>query len=258
MNPVILESRVRAEDLFSDLTPEEEQSNDKRIDVRQRSLNEILLGFHAMLEEAEIINCGVEDLYYETSKHAPENCSSGDIEKFSKLLIDKYADRTDSFGEGARYYFGAYLRRLIEDSKDERFRIYSGDSLLDDFSVDRMRENVFIHGNVGGFLGYQMGGLYSKIFVSGNAGDCLGYRMSSGTIYIRGDVNAGDGESGLGYKATGGTIKIGGELEGDINDYEDNFDYFAKDHEEDLIEGRQCGLTVYHKGRLIMEDGIWQ
>lgn len=240
-------TRLKAGDTFDSLEREREQGG-KSIELTRGRLPYIVEGFERVLSEINLNKLsGIEDIYDATANITPKNCSAIDIEQFSKFL-HTFEDRDDGHGDFAFHHFGSYLNALINLSKDPRVRIHTARlrKYVDEIGLKNDGKTIIIKGNAGGFLGYGM--RRGHILVEGNAIDSVCSRMQGGSVFVRGNVIGGDyHDSATGYMSEGGILRVKGEISGRLNDSFENFEADGKG-----------GLTVYHRGELIMDKGEYK
>lgn len=182
MEGIILERRLRTEDLFESLGREDEQG-DKRIIVEEpKDLENIINGFNDLLRNQDQYSDTTPDLLYNMYNKLLNilgKYSSNGTARFASTL--KIPLRPKEFLKNA---VGIYLSALINKSDDESF-------LLDLTKLKLPIDNV-------GFSNIK------KVHINGNIGDFLGDSMKSGLIIVNGEVNS----AGLNMK--GGIIQIYG------------------------------------------------
>jgi hypothetical protein len=280
MAEIALELRLKAQDLFSGLDPERDQEKERRLEVQSDSkLEEITKYFKEALANRGPQNATIEKIYESISQNKMKYCSK-DIEEFL-VILGKYQDLN---------YFqsisGLFLSSLINQSEDKDFILHTGS--LSDKIYDlgykntknlmikgdiksclgrRMKEGkIIIEGNCGTYSGQFMTG--GSIEITGDADDQLGDTMKGGKIIVRGNSGkiAGNfmengeiiifGNSGdeLGRKMKGGKIVVKGFVGMNIGnamiggEIHLNGNYISQS--KDIRGG-----NIYHKGKLLFQDG---
>lgn len=240
MKQLTLDTKLKARDLFSSLQPEEEQIPDRIPEIKPNPNLEYLVREYEGFIKKAIDYDKAEELYKELKLNT-EYLISKNIEQFS-LTLSNY-EQLRNF-----YISGYFISRVINDSKDEEFRIHTNhlDSLISYLGYKNTK-NMIVNGDFGHCVGYLMQN--GTITVKGNAGHCVGYSMKNGKITING--NAVDE---VGRFMQGGNILINGNAgycvgllmeHGTINL---NGNYVSSSTE---IKGG----NIYHKRKLIVENG---
>jgi formylmethanofuran dehydrogenase subunit C len=173
--------------------------------------------------------------------------SSKDITSFV-LSLEEFQE---SQAQGrSRVRMGLFLSALINNCKDKEFTIFTGQLSKKNYYIGyKNTKNILVEGDAGEYSGHKMGSgtliikgnsiFYvggemkgGNIVVKGNAGDYVGYRTEGGTITIEGNTG-----HQIGYEMRGGTIHLNG-------------DYGLGTFGHDMKGG-----NIYHKGKLIVENG---
>ena len=90
-----------------------------------------------------------------------------------------------------------------------------------------------------------------KIHVKGDAGHSMGLHMYDGVILIDGNCSQGY----IWFDLKGGTIRIKGNVCGDIGLEMEGGTIYLDGNYESISKDIQGG-DIYHKGKLIVKDGV--
>jgi len=269
-----LETTLKTLDLFGKLQPEEKVEIIKPKVKRNETLDRIVEKYKEGLE-----NCGLYSekklkieipegeywRYYIAKSSAPLEIPSERITEFS-LLLGEHENNTHF-----ESFTGCYLSALINESKDKDFKIITNHlTKTIDYIGYENTKNIDVNGNAGNWVGNGMKD--GKITVNGNAGNLVGDEMKDGEITVNGNARNGvgwnmkngkitvNGNAGdvVGFEMKGGEITINGNAEGGVG-------YEMKDGEIHLngdyksLSGYIPGGNIYHKGKLIVENGkrVW-
>jgi hypothetical protein len=239
MTLTILNSILRAEDLFDSLDKEKKEQEDLRIKVeKSERLEQIVRGFENALKVNEN---SIEKYYNEILRLVQITPTSKEILGFSILMSD-YQDNMN-FKRNS----GLYLSSLINKSDEKEFTINTRHleklpNFLGNYNDGKI---IKINGDAGDFMGHFMQG---GKFYAENANYFLGSEMRGGTIYIKnagnfvgdsmqaGKIYAENAEDNVGFEMQCGTIHIG-------NSYKSLSDSIK-------------GGNIYFQGKLIVKDGV--
>ena len=254
-----LDKIMSAQDLFSGLSQEDENPEDKKFSIeKNRSLEIMISDFKKITKKFHWNNkdaCPgdrVVDLSYSLYSRNAKQFSSKDIELFSMMIPEFYDEKEDYFYVN----LGAYISSLINRSPDTDFKIH----LNKDFDTgyigfSNSRKNILLDNFGGGFLGANLNG--GRIIVSGDTDNDCGERMSKGEIIVSGDA----GEY-TGILMTGGMIRIKGNTLDYLGISMKSGKIFVKGNTEDYL-GRHMGggmiLVNGNSGKEVgyaMENGI--
>ena len=199
MSIVTLQPIVKAEDLFHQLNPEDEQKQRGLQVERTPSLDEIVNCFEKLTQ----LGLGVAQDYsinqfYELSTvFTPKNPCSKDIENFSIMLSD-FQNRP-RFRERAGTYLSALINKCAQDEVTILTKHIEGGVSY----VGRLNngKKITILGDVSGNCGELMES--GEIHVRGNTYTATGDEMSGGLIHVYGDAGFT-----VGYKIKGGEILV--------------------------------------------------
>jgi formylmethanofuran dehydrogenase subunit C len=237
MTPITLNPILRAEDLFDSLKPEEKQETRKIEIKKSERLEEIVKCFEKVLKRNDFISHEVYNKILEYIKIIP---TSKEILEFSILLIE-YQDNN-----GFKVDSGFYLSALINKSYEKEFIINTRHLEKLPYYIG-FRNNgkiIYINSDAGMFIGNSMQS--GEIHVE-NAGDFIGRSMQGGIIHVK---NAGDY---LGNDMQGGTIHV--KNAGYIGYFMQGGTINIKNNYKSISDSIQGG-NIYHKGRLIVKDGV--
>ena len=246
-----LETTLKALDLFGKLDLEKKVEIIKPKVKRNETLDLIIEKYKEGLEKFGLYDEGKLKIkipegeycgYYIAKSSAPSKISSDNITEFS-LLLEEHENK-NYFG----VFTGWYLNALINRSKDKDFKIFTNYlSKTIHYIGYKNRKNIVVNGNAGWGVG---GGMKDgKITVSGNAGDEVGFFMENGKITINGNVG-----NSVGYNMKDGEITINGNTGRRVGwDMKDGKIHLNGDYKSlgDFI----LGGNIYHKGKLIVENG---
>jgi hypothetical protein len=221
--PLILTQKLKAEDLFDGLTPENEQGEDRKIEVRKdERLEELARDFERILENKRLGRFGPGELS-ELDYQYHWICRSENIEKFS-LILGRYQDL-----EHFSFVSGLFLSSLINHSDDNDFVLHTTHLTTYPGYIGYFNtKNITIKGNAGKFLGNKMSS--GRLIVEGDADSLAGDKMTGGLIAIMGDANYC-----VGSQMKGGEIHINGDY-GTISEF-------------------IFGGNIYHRGKQIFKAG---
>ena len=243
-------NKVAAEDLFQGLNPEDEQAKDRRAEFIGGGLAKIVEGFETLLEKISLDRHELEYEYYLALEVSPRDCSAIDIEKFSQIL-PMFEGRSVRTGDLAEDYFGYYLSAVTSFAKDNRIVIHTAHlkKAPEAIGIGNDGKSIIVRGSVGAQIGNDMRA--GIIIVNGDIEGDACNDMHGGCVLVRGNVNAFKHyDDGIGHLAKGGTLRVMGEFYGRVNDWKDN----CRGNPE-IAKSYKRGLTVYHRGELIMKDG---
>ena len=275
---MVVESRLKAADLFSGLDPEKEREL-KQFKVKKTpALDAIVKGFRKV---EQVVWTGFDNSYNTSELYLPENYTAKDIENFCVVLAD-YPD-LDDIGDVIGMYLSALINNCSEKSiilplqhleisvwdlsyKNNGSHVtvrgdvgfYAGKGMksgiidihgdtLDDLGSEMKGGKIYVRGNVRFYAGDSMKG--GEIYVYGDAWQSPGSKMQNGIIHIYG--NAGQF---VGADMRGGNIYIHGNAGNSVGtgmnsgEIHLNGDYGS-------ISTVIRGGNIYHKGKLIVKDG---
>jgi hypothetical protein len=233
------ELKLRVEDLFDSLQPEEKQPEDLRIKVeKSERLEELVRGFEEVLK-IKVNNS--KQGYNDFQKIVQIIPTSKEILEFSILLIE-YQDNKIFENRS-----GLYLSLLINRSNEKEFTINTRhlEKLPNVIGYKNNGKIIRINGDAGWFLGENMQG--GVIHVK-NTRDAVGFFMQDGEIYVKktrgflgdymqgGTIHVKNAGFNVGHSMHEGTIHI-------ENTYQSLSDEIH-------------GGNIYHQGRLIVKDGV--
>ena len=252
----LLTQRLHAEDLFSGLRPEDEQSRDKKLEVKKTpGLDRIIKGFENCIKKYKypiFSNISIDEFITEESKK--------DIRIFCNLL-KHYEDHINF-----EILAGGYLSGLANKSFDREFDLnlkplnkklkYLGNN---------NKKILRVYGDVGDNLGYLM--TSGAIVVSGDVGKFVGDIMSGGFININGDVGEntgyltsgglitinGNSLSYLGHNMKGGSLIINGFAGDNVSSNSLGNIFLNRDYGS--ISQNQDKGNIFHKGKQLIRDG---
>jgi len=235
-----LEPLVRADDLFDSLGSEDEQELLVPELKRNKKLDEIVSYSKWFAESINYYYEGKQKEIYEKMQ-IPSEYSPSDIAHFTLTLSD-YHD-SSKFG-----LLGLYISKLINESRANEFvlPIPIGET-ISHLGFNNDGNQIKIKGNVGHYVGMYMKD--GKIIISGNAEDSSGRGLEGGIITIQGNSRLNPG-----LWMRGGTLIINGDVTHDVGSgmtggvIKLNGDY-------DSISEHVEGGNIYHKGKLIVENG---
>jgi len=266
-----LETKSCFGDLFDKLKPEKRVEIIKPREVkRNKTLDRIVSGCEKGLENYGLYQEGKlkikipeyeDDWYYIAKSSAPSEISSNNITEFS-LLLGEHENKTYF-----RDFTGCYLSALINGSDDKDFKIFTNylSKTIDWIGYENAK-NIDVNGNAGDRVGSDM--KKGKITVNGNAGDEVGCGMEDGKITINGNAGywVGDGmvdgkitingNAGdlVGSDMKKGKITVNGNADGGVGSgMEGGKIYLNGDYKS--LAGYIPGGNIYHKGKLIVENG---
>jgi len=219
---------LKVEDLFDDLSPENDRETLRDLEVQQNSTLARIVDIFEKVDPVSLDACfgGLHRIgaannsfnsYLSRMEGLGKELTAGDITHFS-LMINKHKDK-ERFGATAGIYLSALIARCNEPEitvhtnhleelmylgfknkgKHLTVRGFGGDYLGTDMKSCR----ITTYGDVGECVGSSMRG--GKIYVLGNAADQAGWVMNGGMILIRGNA-AND----TGLFMDGGHISIEG------------------------------------------------
>ena len=215
---ITLLKRLHAEDLFSGLRSEDEQSKDRKFEVRTNpELEHIIKQFE--LEDYHVKS--PLDYYNYCMKNYNNSFSSKSIENFCRFM-DDYNEFLD-----VGHFLGMYLSVLINKSMDNDFKINITDLKTDIkfIGYENNGKNIIIDGNTE-YVGNCM--TAGRIILNSDS-SYIGMELSGGILEING--NAGF----VGWKMSGGTINLASDY---IN-----------------LMSPIIGGNIFHKGKQIIRDG---
>ena len=265
-----LETTLKLSDLFGKLDPEKKVEIIKPKVIRNETLDLIVNGYEKGLENFGLYLEGKLKIeipkdepviYYIAKSSAPLKTSSDNITEFSLLLGEH---------ENNKYFedfTGCYLSALINSSDDKDFKIFTNylSKTIHDIGYENTK-NIDVNGNAGDRVGSDM--KKGKITVNGNAGDEVGCGMEDGKITINGNAGywVGDGmvdgkitingNAGdlVGSDMKKGKITVNGNADGGVGSgMEGGKIYLNGDYKS--LAGYIPGGNIYHKGKLIVENG---
>jgi formylmethanofuran dehydrogenase subunit C len=257
---MVLQRILKAEDLFSRLTPENEEINDRKIKIKtDKGLEEITKDFERILEKAKLRGLILQSFYLE-----PKNMrkySSKEIERFS-LVFRRYND-LKHFNPAV----GIFLSYLIKNSYDKSFVVHTShlEKTIQCLGYSNSKE-IIIKGNSGSNLGRDMKS--GKIIVEGYTEENIGHNMTGGFIEIKGNAN-----SQIGYFMGGGEIVLRGDSGHYLGGFMENGMIISFGNTKKYVGLRMKGGTIhlngdyksiskqisggniYHKGTQIIKNG---
>jgi len=248
MSQLILDTRFKAEDLFSSLEPEDEQDFERKMLVETSpTLGKIFNSFEKYRTSKQ--RYGGSEIYdrdewYRVALRIIANdlkggVSPGDIALFSMHLSryegeDLCKHRSPFYSSGAPV--GIFIGAMIETSKDNDYQIFTvkGNTLIDLIGFNNSK-NITVRGNIGRYAGKEMKD--GNLIIHGNPSGNIGDNMRDGKIIVNGNVISRDldGMDGVGWYLRGGEIHLNGDYT--------------------FISEETIGGNIYHKGKLIVEDG---
>ena len=271
---MVVESRLKAADLFGQLKPEEEREL-KKFEVEKNStLEAIVKGLDKTIKAKYY---GEDEFYRVCKRNLPKRYTAKDIERFSVILADYPSKDTMAMG--------MYLNALINYSREKHVKIQTPHhKRLRYLGYRNKCKEILIKGDVGDFLGYKMkrgriivrgsvegrvavdmrGGTINvdgtvgsfvglfmkagKVYVKGNAGSFTGVYMRGGEIHIEGDT------SGLGHGMRDGVIYVAGNAGSEVGSEMKHGQIYLDGTYESIANDR-FGGSIYHKGKLIAGTG---
>jgi len=265
-----LESKLYFGGLFDQLKPEKRVEIIKPKVKRNETLDIIVNGYEKGLENLGIyledklkikIPEYEDDWYYIAKSSAPSKIPSNNITEFS-LLLGEY--------ENKKYFenfTGWYLSALINSSKEQDFKIFTNylTKTIDDIGYENVK-NIDVNGNVGYGVGDEMKN--GEITINGNAGEGVGWDMKNGKITVNGNagdlvgdgmkngkiiVNGNAGE-GVGWNMKDGEITVNGNAGNWVGWYMKGGEIHLNGDYE-ILSKYISGGNIYHKGKLIVENG---
>ena len=265
-----LETKSCFGDLFDKLNPEKKVEIIKPKVVRNETLDLIIEKYKEGLEnyglyKAHKLKIKIPENeyleYYIAKSSAPSEIQSERITEFS-LLLGEYENKKDF-----ESFRGFYLSALINGSKDKDFKIitnYLRKTI--NFIGYENAKNIDVNGNAGDWVGYEM--KRGEITIDGNAGWGVGYEMKRGEITVNGNAGnwVGDrmkrgeitvnGNAGnwVGEEMGGGKITVNGNAGNLVGWYMKDGEIHLNGDYESLSDHIKGG-NIYHKGKLIVENG---
>ena len=257
--------KLKAEDLFDELNPEERQEEDKKFKVESNpALDAIVSGY-------EKFYIGPKDMRPETNysrclPFIPEKYSAENTEEFM-MVSGKYEE--PHIGKK----LGVYVSALVNNCDENTFTLHTKHLPFDvhDLGYGNNGKLIKIIGDGCGGIGKNMEDGF--IQVDGNAdslgdgikggviqvdGDCywLGSDMISGEIIINGNVGTKlvSPDSGTIVAMHGGKIIINGDVGGEIGGGMRG-GTICLNGKYDKISTYILGGDIYHKDKLIVKDG---
>lgn len=257
-----------------------EQKSDRTQEVKKTErLEELVKKYEGFIEKATDDNKALYS-YYELKFDNSDNINSKEVEDFS-LLLGKY-QKLENFE-----YTGYYISKLIGSSEDKEFTINTKHlkSLINHLGHENNGKIITINGNAGNNVGCIM--KKGTININGNAGHHVGLSMEDGLIIVKGNVGnwlGNDMENGkiiingnagnqVGFYMKNGTITVKGNAGSWVGDYMKNGKitingnaglYFGHNMvggivningDYESLAGNIKGGNIYHKGKLIVENG---
>jgi len=246
-----LETTLRVNDLFNKLQPEKRVEIIKPKVKRNETLDRIIEKYNEGLENLGLY---IEDnlkikipenedaFYYIAKSSAPSEIQSKEITEFS-LLLGEYENK-----KYFRDFTGYYLSALINGSKEQDFKIITNYLSKTIYEIGyENTKNIDVNGNAGNWVGYEMKD--GEITVNGNAGRWVGDRMKGGKITVNGNA-----EDDVGWQMKRGKITINGNAGEAVGWYmEGGRIHLNGDYK--YLAGYILGGNIYHKGKLIVENG---
>lgn len=163
------------------------------------------------------------------------------------------------------YWGGVFVNACINHCNDRDITLCAGNLDFDDLGTYNEGKNIVVRGNVGSGIGTRMRA--GRIDVLGGAQDFVGDCMYGGEIIIRGDVKS----VSLGHGMKGGVIRVRGDVngnaigdaiggsirvQGNAPEKSTGVIYIEGRMNPEQISPDMLGGTLYHKGKLIVKDGV--
>jgi len=215
MSLAMLDKKLRSEDLFGSLQPEEEQKY-RSAEVDDAMQKGLIRGLESVLEipypvfnsyayRGDIRDWDPRKIVYGIClEHSLDGCSASDIsnfvislESYEKLLSRKKI-RTGRKGimsqEKYSEQIGLYVSSLINNSRDNEFTLHTKhiEGKIDSIGYKNNGKKITIEGSVGNCIGEGMED--GEILVNGSVSDHVGIRMSGGSIKVRKNASQRPGQ----------------------------------------------------------------
>jgi len=254
-------TRLKAADLFDGLDPEEKSNSRKLHPPKTGALESIIQGFDKILKKSEHIDQLDELTAYALRKVLSQEVHSADITAF--IL---YIAQSGNYFDENETALPVYINALLTCCKEAKIHLPLTD--LPDLSglcANIKHKEIYLVGNPGFRFCDSFGG---TVIVEGDASDDVGAWLAGGKIIVKGnaDYNVGlymqkgriviEGDAGddLGKRMDGGLILVRGDVGKNVGDEMKGGRIYLHGKYESL--GKPEGGKIYHKGTLIMKDGV--
>jgi len=256
---------VRAGDLFDNLGEEQEQEPNREFEVNRSPEAKKIIKMYERLIPDYHGHTGKDREFFESQ--LPGNHDAIDITAFVANLIQYENDPIPY------YHAGPFISALINTCRERDIVIPAahlsgskGIHPLDSTIQHAKGKNIKVTGNTGSYcvshiqectvriLGDSASWLAtgirdSEIYVEGDVTVMVGSGMKSGKIYVKGNAR-----SYVGHEMKGGEIYIDGDAGIDVGSSLREGTIYLNESYQSLGVG-MIGGNIYHKGKLIVENG---